>query len=132
MTLNTVIIPNISSDIDNYIMLHQMWKAKLRKYITDCNRDIDLNELRHDDSCDFSKWLSELPSPFINDENLLYYSKLKIIHCKFHQVASDIVEFILSGNEAKAKHSIEFGDFLNISARLILTLLEWKKHLGYK
>lgn len=117
-------------EIDKAIMAHQMWKAQIRKYITDGNRDININELKQDTNCDFGKWLHNLPLESSSDKCITHYSKIKLYHSNFHEVAGNTVELILDDKEYIAKQSIEYGEFLNISTRLILSLLEWKKYIS--
>ena len=116
------------AEIDKAIGAHGMWKTRLKGAIAEGKTDINLHDLKQDGKCKFGEWFYGLPR--LEGENLIHYNKIKRLHADFHITAHKVATDALNGRKAEADQSIEEGAFKEISTKLVVALLDWKKYLA--
>ncbi len=110
---------NIANTIYQAIVAHTAWKKRLREIIDTGENVYDVNP----ENCEFGKLLCEYV-----DELSVYdqYSKVVVLHNKFHAEAAKIIQLALNGHQQEANTAIEYGkDFDNISQDLVKNLIAW-------
>ena len=84
--------------LDEAIIAHSKWKARLRNYIAG-QEQIDPAVLGRDDQCDLGKWILGDGN---KHGNLSLFADLKAKHTKFHAAAASVVRSAKSLPQDKA------------------------------
>jgi chemoreceptor zinc-binding protein len=113
--------------IDKAIAAHGNWKLRLRSAIDTKSIDVPVEKIRTDNQCPFGEWLYGAALT-ANDKSSPHYRAVRELHAAFHQSAATVVELVMSGKQADAERMVgRGGDFLELSMKLTLALMEWKK-----
>ena len=115
---------NIVEALDQAIAAHAKWKYRLMEAIDTGKSQCRVSDVRTDNSCDFGKWLSELPLSERLSEN---YKKVRTLHAEFHGLAADVLELALAERKDEAAASMALGSrFATVSSNLTMAVMAWK------
>ncbi len=107
------------------ITAHAAWSSQLRTAIATGRLDIPVATVRVDNQCQFGKWLygEQLSSAEKQTES---YLGVKQLHAQFHQAASKVAQFALSGQKEAAENAMNASsDYAKVSAALTAALNNW-------
>jgi hypothetical protein len=117
-------------EIEKAIVAHSKWKADLRQAIKDGYIHTPVDTIRMDDQCFFGKWLDG-PTLTPVERASGHYKKVKERHAEFHETAAHVVELVMAGRKSDAERMMSLGgEYAQISSRLTLAMIDWKKSLG--
>ena len=102
------------------VSAHSAWKGRLRTAISSGKLDIPVATVKADNQCPFGKWLygAELSS---SDKQTQQYQTVKQLHAQFHEEASRVAQFAVSGQRDAADKALS-GGFTRASAALMNAL----------
>jgi methyl-accepting chemotaxis protein len=107
------------------ISAHSAWRARLKTASASGKFDFPVSTVKADNQCQFGKWLygSELPAAEKQTEQ---YRKVKRLHAQFHEEASKVAQFAISGQQSAAEKALGLsGDFSKTSSALMDALHQW-------
>ena len=113
--------------IEKAMAAHKEWKIRLENAIKTGKSEFSPAIVKTDNSCEFGKWLDNLPSA---DKSSLDYQTVKVLHAEFHKVAADILQFAVMGKKEEAIKKFSFGGTYGLaSSKLMNAMFDWKKKL---
>jgi len=107
---------------------HSAWKARLRNAIATGKLDVAAATVKADDQCQFGKWLygTELS---VQEKQSEQYRAVKELHGRFHEEASKVAQFAISGQKEAAEKAMGLSsDFTRISSDLMNVLAKCAAH----
>src|ERR1039457_3641267 len=107
------------------ISAHSAWRARLKTASASGKFDFPVSTVKADNQCQFGKWLygSELPA---DEKQTEQYRKVKRLHAQFHEEASKVAQFAISGQQSAAEKALGLsGDFSKTSSALMDALHQW-------
>lgn len=123
--MNTV---EITQNIDKAIASHGMWKMRLKKAIETQTSEFEVAFVRSPHNCEFGKWLDK-DKPVLSKYS--YYNEVFNLHKQLHEETARIMQLALSARKEEATKAIAVGStFSAISAKLTLTMMNWKKGIA--
>jgi hypothetical protein len=115
---------NIVEALEQAIAAHAKWKYRLMEAIDTGKSQWLVSDVRTDNSCNFGKWLSELPLSERLSEN---YKKVRTLHAEFHGLAADVLELALAGRKDEATSAMALRSrFAVVSSNLTMAVMAWK------
>lgn len=115
----------ISEEINKAIAAHGIWKGRLQEAIATGKSSWTVEQVRTDTACDFGRWLLSLPQSELASAR---GAQVREMHAEFHRQAAMVLALALGGDQRGAQQAIaSHSEFSNLSAKLTLTLMEWKK-----
>ncbi len=115
---------NIDEALDQAIAAHAKWKYRLMEAIDTGKSQWRVSDVRTDNSCNFGKWLTELP---LTERLSANYKKVRTLHAEFHGLAADVLELALAGRKEEATAAMALGSrFAAVSSNLTMAVLAWK------
>ena len=116
---------NIVEALDQAIAAHAKWKYRLMEAIDTGKSQWRVGDVRTDNSCDFGKWLSELP---LSERLSEHYKKVRALHAEFHGLAADVLELALAGRKDEATAAMALRSrFATVSSNLTMAVMAWKE-----
>ncbi|MGA3028686.1 MAG: CZB domain-containing protein [Bryobacteraceae bacterium] len=106
------------------VVAHSAWKSRLQAAIASGKLDIPVSTVKADNQCPFGKWLwgSELSAL---DKQTEQYRTLKKLHAEFHEEASRVAQFAISGQKQTAEKAMGLSsDFGRASSALLNALAQ--------
>lgn len=117
-------------EIEKAIAAHGKWKADLRQTLQTGKIDKPVETIRMDKQCFFGKWLDG-SSLTPEEKESRHYKTVKEHHAEFHKTAARVVELVLAGKKSDAERMMSLGgEYAQISSKLILAMMDWKRSLG--
>jgi hypothetical protein len=114
----------ITEALDSALAAHAKWKYRLMDAIDTGKSEWRVGDVRTDNSCNFGKWLSELPLSDRLSEN---YKKVKALHAEFHGLAAEVLELALAGRKDEAATAMAMRSrFATVSSNLTMAVMAWK------
>jgi len=113
------------SVLQNAITAHSTWVARLKAVIATGKLDVPVSTVRADSQCQFGKWLygTQIQA---TDQQTEHYRTVKQLHARFHEAASKVAQFAVSGQREAAQQAMTASsDFFKTSAALTKALQEW-------
>ncbi len=114
-------------DIDQAVLAHDGWKARLEAMIKSNSADTHDPELVcRDDHCDLGRWLNGL-----GQMRLGHYPAFSVLvarHRHFHQEAAAVLTLAQAGEREKAEQRLRSG-YRHASNQVVLLLKELKRGL---
>ena len=92
--------------IDRAIAAHARWKYRLFSAVKTGQSEWTVEDIRSHKECEFGKWVASLPSAIRMSPPC---QKAMDLHVEFHQVASEVLELVLSGRRAGKKRWVVPG-----------------------
>lgn len=118
----------IKQNIDKAIASHGMWKMRLKNAIETQTSEFEVSFVRSPHNCEFGKWLDQ-DKPVLS--KFSYYTEVFSLHKQLHEETARIIQLALSSRKEEASKSIAVGStFSSLSAKLTLTMMNWKKELA--
>lgn len=115
---------HMAREIDEAILAHGQWKARLAAAVRDGQADISSQVATREDRCAFGAWLNG-PSFAPEVRSLVEFQKVRALHALFHQAAGRVVSYVEQG-KADVALSLLRGEFTQRSEELVSALREWK------
>ena len=113
--------------IDAAIKAHDEWKARLLAAVAAGSSDLNPDDVRAHDRCDFGTWLSTVGPDM---KASLHYDRVCDLHARFHQAAAVVLRLALSGRGPQALTSLEFGsEYVSASVLLVDEMELWRREL---
>lgn len=118
----------LTSQINDAIGAHGMWKMRLRTAIKTNRADISSHDAGCDDRCAFGQWLH---GPTIDQKvrTGVPFGVVKRLHQDFHRSAGSVLRSVEQGNVAAAEVTLS-GEFNERSEKLVRALTKWKREVG--
>jgi len=113
------------SMLKSAIATHAAWTARLKAAIGSGKLDVPVSTVRADNQCQFGKWLygAGTSAAEAQTEN---YRKTRQLHAQFHEEASKIAQFAISGQKAAAERAMgPSTEYTRISSALTDILTRW-------
>jgi methyl-accepting chemotaxis protein len=107
------------------INAHSAWRARLKAASASGKFDVPVSTVKADNQCQFGKWLcgADLPPAQKQTEQ---YRKVKRLHAQFHEEASKVAQFAISGQRDAADKALGLsGDFSKTSSALMDAIHQW-------
>lgn len=115
---------SLSNEITDAIGAHGIWKMRLRTAVQMDDRSLDVAQICRDDACRFGQWLGALPAETRQQPQV---REVALLHRAFHKAAGDVASLITAGQHDEAEASMQSGAFSDISGKLSLSLMQWKR-----
>jgi methyl-accepting chemotaxis protein len=107
------------------VAAHSAWTARLRTAIDNRALDAPVATIRADNQCQFGKWLygEQLSA---TEKATANYREVKQLHAQFHEAASRVAQFAISGQSEAAREAMNpAGEYSRISSTLTAALNKW-------
>ncbi len=121
---------SLQEEIKKAIGAHGMWKSRLEAAIQTGKSEFSPDQIRHDDNCDFGRWLyGTTISPAA--KHTPDYEACRHLHAEFHTEAAQILKLALGGQKDKALSAMHgTGRFAEVSGHLTSAMVKWSKTGG--
>ncbi|MGB6945331.1 MAG: methyl-accepting chemotaxis protein [Bryobacteraceae bacterium] len=107
------------------INAHAAWTSRLRAAIGSRHLDIPVATVKVDNQCQFGKWLygEQLSG---EEKQTGHYRTVKQLHAEFHEAASAVAQFAISGQKEAAENAMNPGsEYARVSSALTGALNNW-------
>ena len=111
--------------LKNAILAHSAWSARLKAAIVSRHLDMPVSTVKADNQCQFGRWLygAEISAADKQTEN---YRSAKRLHAQFHEEASKVAQFAISGEKEAAEQAMgPSSDYAGVSSKLTDVLTAW-------
>jgi chromosome segregation ATPase len=110
--------------LKNAIAAHSAWTTRLKAAIASGKLDTPVSTIKTDNRCQFGKWLygEQLSDEEKQTDN---YRTVKQLHAQFHEAASTIAQFAISGQKAAESAMNPASDYARVSSALTAALNNW-------
>lgn len=118
---------SIQEEIKKAIGSHGLWKGRLALAIETGSSEFSPERIRHDNECDFGRWLygSTIPPAVKHTPE---YEACRHLHAEFHQEAANVLKLAVTGHKDKAHEAMHSkGKFAEISSHLTTAMMKWMK-----
>ena len=117
---------SLAEEISKAIGAHGMWKQRLRNAIDAGKSEFTPDTVAKDNACDFGQWLYGNSLSAV-DKGCAEYKAVKDLHAKFHQCASGVLKWAVTGKKADAETMMgTAGSFTTASGELTRAMMTWK------
>ncbi|CDW94998.1 MULTISPECIES: hypothetical protein [unclassified Thiomonas] len=108
-------------DLQTVIADHQQWTARLRRYgMGELGERLDAEAACHPNHCALGHWLlCQRPMAIAHMAHVQDLDHLLQEHADFHAKAAVVVALIQAGAAESALQSVRYGDFAQVSQRLL-------------
>ncbi len=118
---------SLQEEIKKAIGAHGLWKSRLQSAIETGKSEFAPDHIRHDNNCDFGKWLYG-PSVAAAIKHKPEYESCRQLHAAFHQEAATVLKLALGGHKDQAQNAMaRGGKFAEISGDLTSAMMKWMK-----
>ena len=107
------------------VSAHSAWTSRLKAAIASRHLDIPVATVRVDNQCQFGKWLygEQLSA---EEKQTDHYRSVKQLHTQFHEAASEVAQFAISGQKEAAENAMSPGsEYTRVSSALTGALNNW-------
>ena len=119
-----------TTEIDNAIGAHSMWKMRLKAALETGRMDAPIAALDSDRDCPFGKWLQS-PTIAPSTKASVHYAKVRELHTQFHRAVVEVATLAVNGRTDLATEMMTTtGAFSQASAKLTVAMQEWRSAMS--
>lgn len=118
---------SIQEEIKKAIGAHGLWKGRLTSAIETGSSEFTPDRIRHDNECDFGRWLYGATIPPAT-KHTPEYESCRRLHAEFHQEAANVLKLAVTGHKDKAREAMSpRSKFAEVSSHLTSEMMKWIK-----
>ncbi|MGD9787817.1 MAG: CZB domain-containing protein [Sulfuricellaceae bacterium] len=117
-------------DFDDAIVSHLKWKIHLRNFIDGRGKDLDIDTVGQEESCELGRWIQDEGKKFAHSPT---FQELVAKHVQFHRTAAEIVNKVVAGDKTGAEELLSTGrEFSSVSRDIVAAIMRLEEEVSGK